>query len=169
MNKKILLIAAAAAAVLTLGIYAWFYGWFSGEPSPARLERRALTASTEAEQAAAASKLAGMGPQAREHLQRTYRQSQSPRVRAASVMGLGAQRDYESIELLFEAAQDDSPEVRRYAGVSLKKMLGVDMGFRANDPPEKRAAVLEGMRQAYEEMKKSGMLDEWLERMNRKD
>jgi hypothetical protein len=167
MNKNLLLIALAAVAVLALGVYAWFYGWFGGDPSPARLERRALHASTEAEQAAAASQLAGMGQEARENLRRTYRQSPSPRVRAASVLGLGAQRDYESIELLFEAAADESVEVRRHAGVALKKMLGVDMGFRANDPPEKRADILAGMRRAYEEMKKSGMLDDWLERMNR--
>jgi HEAT repeat protein len=165
MDKKILIIAAAVLAVVTLGVYAWFYGWFGGEPTPARLEQRALNAPTEAERQAAASELAGMGKPAREHLQRTYRQSEEPKVRAASVLGLGAQRDYDSIDLLFEAAQDDSPEVRRHAGVAIQKMLGVDMGFRANDPPEKRAAVLQGMRRAYEEMKASGMLDEWRSRM----
>lgn len=166
-SRKILIIVAAVVAVMVLLIYAWFYGWFRGEPSPSRLEHRALNAPTAEQRQAAASELAGMGGQAREHLQRTYRQSTEPKVRAASVLGLGAQRDYENIELLFEAAQDDSVEVRRNAGVALGKMLGVDMGFRANDPPEKRAAVLQGMRRAYEEMKASGMLDEWLERMNR--
>jgi HEAT repeat protein len=167
MKNYILFIAFAALAILVLGVYAWSYGWFGGKASPSQLERRALSAATEAEQAAAASQLAGMGPEARENLRRTFRQSPSSRVRAASVLGLGAQRDYESIELLFEAAEDDSPEVRRHAGVALRKMLGVDMGFRANDPPEKRAAILKGMRKAYEEMKESGMLDDWLERMNR--
>jgi HEAT repeat protein len=167
MDKKILIIAAAALAVVTLGVYAWFYGWFGGNPSPARLEQRALTAPTEAERTAAASELAGMGRPAREHLRRTYQQSDSPKVRSASVLGLGAQRDYDSIDLLFQAAQDESPEVRRHAGVAIQKMLGVDMGFRANDPPEKRAAILKGMRKAYEEMKSSGMLDEWRDRMGR--
>jgi len=166
-NRKILIIVAASLAVVAVAVYAWFYGWFGGEPSPSRLEHRALNAPTPAERRAAASELAGMGEPAREHLKRTYQQSAEPEVRATSVLGLGAQRDYESIELLFEAAQDESTEVRRRAGVALNKMLGVDMGFRANDPPEKRADVLRGMRKAYEEMKASGMLDEWLDRMNR--
>jgi hypothetical protein len=166
MDKNMPITAAAALAVVALVAIAW-YAWFGGKPTPVKLERRALTAETEAERQAAASELAGMGRLACEHLQRTYRQSTSPKVRATSVLGLGAQRDYDSIGLLFEAAQDESPEVRRAAGVAIQKMIGADMGFRANDPPGKRAAILQGMRKAYDEMESSGMLDEWRQRVSR--
>jgi HEAT repeat protein len=64
----------------------------------------------------------------------------SPQTRAAAANALGKLQYWPAVEPLLEALEDESVTVRGAAGAAIRKILGLDFGFRASDPPQKRAA-----------------------------
>jgi hypothetical protein len=55
-----------------------------------------------------------------------------------------------TLALLFAAMDDESSLVRSRAGVAVSKIIKADYGFRADDPPAKRRALLKGMKRDRE-------------------
>jgi len=160
MNKG-LIYAVGGSAVLLAVIYGWMWlGGGGSAASPEELARQALEAATAEEQEQAAVRLAAL-PQseARSHLRDVLRQSKVAGVRAACLQGLGASHDYQSMDLLLEALEDESPLVRGRAGVAVTRMIGRDYHFRANGSEESRAKAVKGIRTCWEEMKKSKLLE----------
>ncbi len=66
----------------------------------------------------------------------------TPQDRAKGAAGLGERGDVPSVPLLLLAMEDDSLILRARAGVAVKKILGADFFFVADDPQEKRDAAL---------------------------
>ena len=54
---------------------------------------------------------------------------------------------------LVNAMEDESADVRSAAGMAVRKTLGLDYGFRANDPPSKRQAVVARLRREWRSSK----------------
>lgn len=84
-----------------------------------------------------------------EELRTMLREGKTPQERAAGAAGLGDRRDAESTPMLLDAMQDQSALVRGRAGVAVKKILGADFFFRAEDPPEKRHEVIQRYRDLW--------------------
>ena len=76
-------------------------------------------------------------------LREMLREGETPEERALGAAGLGARDDLPSVPLLLAAMEDESPAVRARASAAVVKVLGTDFYFKPNDPPEKRAAVVE--------------------------
>lgn len=157
--------------VLLLAILAWHVLSGQRRPSPEELARRALEAPTAGEQEVAAVRLAQLagdnqveGPvrkEAGEHLRRVLANSQSPPVRAACLVGLASQWDYDSMPVFLEALEDSSPLVRGSAETAVRRMLSVDLNhfnYRHDDPPEKRQQAVKLIAEYWEQMRDSPLL-----------
>jgi HEAT repeat protein len=66
----------------------------------------------------------------------------SPAARAAAANALGKMLYWPATEALIAAMEDENVEVRGAAAAAVQTILGLRFNFRANDPPDKRAAVL---------------------------
>ena len=73
---------------------------------------------------------------------------EEPQVRAAAAQSLGQLLAYDSLPALIDALEDPDEEVRGRAGAAVRALLANrDMGFRADDPPERRAEAIRRIRQ----------------------
>ncbi len=75
--------------------------------------------------------------------------SKSPETRAAAANALAKFQHWDAMEPLLDALEDESPAVRGSAGMAIRKILGLDYGFRANDPLGKRQAVIARLRRDW--------------------
>lgn len=77
----------------------------------------------------------------------TLRNAQeSPEVRANAAEWLGDMACWDAGPALIDALEDPLEVVRMRAGVAFRKLVIVDMGFRASDPPDRRRAAVERIR-----------------------
>ncbi len=77
------------------------------------------------------------------------RTDESPGVRVAAATALGKLKCLEAGPALIEALQDPDARVRSRAGAAMDRIIGVRMGFRANDPG--RAKVIQKIRTIWRE------------------
>jgi hypothetical protein len=70
-------------------------------------------------------------------------------VRAAAVERLGEMRLWDAGLAMIDAMEDPSPLLRARAGVALRRLIVVDYGYRANDPPERRDEVIQRIRKDW--------------------
>ena len=117
-NRKFLVPALGLAVTLAAAHYVWSWmGAHEAEASPEALADAALTLRLPAERERAAAALAATSSdESRQHLRRVYRQSKSPSVRAACIGGIARGWDYDSMDSLLVALEDESPLVRGRAG-----------------------------------------------------
>jgi len=151
-------------------------GWMSGGgdskkqlPPAEELEKMILSSSDPEAQAAAARDLASYGERARPVIERTLREYQSQyldgaassggdrpvsRAKAAGMLlqAAGKARAWRSMPEIFKAMESPDPFIRGRAGAAARKIMGAAFYFRANDPPEKRAATIKQMRAMYQQM-----------------
>jgi len=80
---------------------------------------------------------------------RTFKQAKTPDVRIASANALGKFQYWQAMEPLLDAMEDDSVEVRSAAGMAVRRILGLDYGFRANAMLADRQAVLARLRREW--------------------
>lgn len=84
--------------------------------------------------------------------------AEAPSVRAAAARALGAMRHLDAGPDLIEAMSDPSDLVRTAAGVAISNMMGIKLGFRAQDSAEQRQywidMVSERWPRYYPELKK---------------
>jgi hypothetical protein len=81
-----------------------------------------------------------------EFLVQSLQNDPSAEVRAAAAAGLGRLRCWDGGHALIRALSDRDEIVRARAGAALQKIMGVDVRFRANDPPAQRAAAIQKIR-----------------------
>jgi hypothetical protein len=138
LRRPVLRYSLCGTAVILLAAVALWL-WVGRRPASAQeLARRALGAATVEEQEQAAIELARRGKESVELLRSVLLESRTPEVRAAVVQGLGHQRDVDSLSHLIDAMEDPSPLVRGRAGVAVMLIVGLEVPFSADDPPEER-------------------------------
>jgi HEAT repeat protein len=138
------------------GALAWVY-WPREKRAntPEQLAEQALAGDNPIVQQRAATQLSGYRhAEAAPPLRQVLKEARHPDVRAAAAQGLGDVQDFQSVPELLRLCDDPSPLVRGRAGAAVTNIIGMDFFFNANDPPEKRKAVIESMRRAYEQMRR---------------
>lgn len=70
-----------------------------------------------------------------------------PEVRAAAAERLGEMRLWDAGPAIIEAMEDPSALLRARAGVALRRIMVVDFGYRASDPPNRRREAIQRIRQ----------------------
>ena len=70
----------------------------------------------------------------------------APETRAVAAEALGKFQHWQAMEGLVEALEDESPEVRNSAGMAIRRILGLDYGFRATAPLTERQAAIARIR-----------------------
>jgi len=112
---------------------------------------RVETAPTEVERSQAARDLVRHGEAAREeiHTALVRKQPEEPEVIAPLLQATMKVRDHRSLPTAIDLLDHPDPLVRGRAGAAVREILGADFGFRANDPPEKRAKVVAMIKADY--------------------
>lgn len=118
---------------------------------PRDLADLALSAPTVTAREKAAIELARCGKDSIELLRRVFMASSTPEVRAAAAQGLGHQRDVDSLPHLIDAMEDESPLVRGRAGVAVKRIVGLEVPFRAEGRLEERQKAVAFFRKFWKE------------------
>jgi hypothetical protein len=133
----------------------WLWGRMDRPASPESLAALALSAGTTDGRLAAAVELTMLkSPAALVQLRRLATECDDPKVKAAALGGLADHRDGESSPLFLTAMASSDQAVRQTGFLGAQKILGFEtekFDFRANDPPEKRDAVLKMMQEQYGE------------------
>lgn len=80
---------------------------------------------------------------------------EQPNVRAAAARALGRLQLWDGMPALVEALEHPDPLVRGRAGAAIRKMLGRDYLFRANDPLEKRREAIANIRRDWRGFKRA--------------
>ena len=70
-------------------------------------------------------------------------------VRAAAAERLGEMRHWDAGPAIIDAMEDPSDLLRARAGVALRRIIVVDLGYRANDPSDRRAETIRRIRQLW--------------------
>jgi hypothetical protein len=73
----------------------------------------------------------------------------APETRAAAAEALGKFQHWQAMEGLVDALEDESLDVRSSAGMAIRRILGLDYGFRANDPQAERQAAIARIRNGW--------------------
>jgi hypothetical protein len=73
----------------------------------------------------------------------------APQTRAAAAEALGKFQHWQAMEGLVDALEDESVEVRNSAGMAIRRILGLDYGFRAKAPLEERQAAIARIRSGW--------------------
>ncbi len=165
MLKKVLLPALGGAILLVVFVYGCRYIDWTRKRLPAELVQTALTGATPDERQLAAAELTEYGSQVLPELRQVFAQSDMPAVRAICLHGLGNVYDYDSLELFFAALDDESPLVRARAAAVLERLLGRRFGFNAHAGEAERRRTVDRMRQEWNGIKDSGLIDQFKERM----
>ncbi len=163
-----LIVVACALVVVTITYFG--YGWlFAEQPSsPQELAQTALEADSADERETAVAQLSGLGRESTEHLQRVMIKSNSPAVRATAIQGLARQWDYDSMDAIIDALDDDNPLIRGRAGRAAERMLGLRFDFRYDAPVEERKVKIKLIRAAWRKMKTSEVFENWKQRLAQK-
>lgn len=69
---------------------------------------------------------------------------------------LGQLRDKKSVPVLLQAMEDPDPVIRGKAAVAVGKIMKADFYFRAEDPPKRRAEILQLIRTEWERFRAAG-------------
>lgn len=167
-QNRLYTIAGALALIAAL-----YWGWRflrSGNPglSPEELVQLALGAETSREQEEAVAKLTALGAAAKPYLREVLSKSSARGVRAECLRGLAELYDYDSMEALLAALDDESALVRGRAEVAVERMLSFESAYHYDDPPAQRRAAAEALREYWEQHRNSPIFKKWLERLKEK-
>lgn len=148
-------IVAAVFVVVFAAVCGW-RSFFTLRPaSPEKLVQTALASSEPAKRERAAVDLGRCGQPVSEHLIRVLQESPQAEVRAACIRGLAGQWSYRAMPRLLDLLEDPDPLVRAEAGMAVRYLLQVDLGFSANAPERERQEVVRGLRVAWEKFQHS--------------
>ena len=78
-------------------------------------------------------------------------------VRAAAACSLGRLQSWNAMPALVDALEDPEPMVRGRAGSAVRKILGVDFGFRAEAPVRRRRAAVARIRNSWRGFERAHM------------
>ncbi len=142
--------ALGVAALVFVTILCWHF--FSGEPTPRtpeELVQIALSTASEDEREETALKLARHPDQPIDELRKVFDETDSRRVQAAAIHGLGKVRDWESIPKLIELMKSDSEFLRGRAAMAVNQIAREDFGYRANAPEKKRLLSIQRIEEKW--------------------
>jgi HEAT repeat protein len=92
-----------------------------------------------------------------EALIQALRTDAAPEVRTAAVTALGINRDWNAMPDIIRALEDNSYPVRAGAAMAVRRMWQRDFFYRPEDTPQKRAASVARIRDAWEDFRHSPM------------
>ncbi|MEN6506230.1 MAG: HEAT repeat domain-containing protein [Planctomycetaceae bacterium] len=72
-------------------------------------------------------------------------------VRSSAITTLGHARAYETMDTILDGMEDASPAVREAAHQAMRKVLGLDYPFKADDPEPKRRQMVQMIRSAWKQ------------------
>ena len=156
MNRQPIYYAVIALGVICLGFTIWRWVGTAAPDRPSEspdvLLEKISSAPAEDDQFRAARDLVRYGREARPQLRQAVAASQDKPavVRRQLYLGVMKAGDWQSLPELFRAMEHPDPIVRGGAGAAAQGIMGMDFQFRANDPPETRAAILKDMRKEFE-------------------
>ncbi len=147
--------------IIALGVLAPLIYLLRGSASATKLDppgvlvEKVLHGDSVDEQVSAAKGLILHGAAARKEIRRALAASHEsdPQVRAYLLQAVTQAKDWRSLPEIFAAMEDPDAVVRGRAAAAAVKIMGKDYGFRANDPPEKRAKILATIRHDAEALK----------------
>jgi HEAT repeat protein len=80
---------------------------------------------------------------------KAFQTEKAPETRAAAAEALGKFQHWQAMESLVKALEDESVEVRSSAGMAIRRILGLDYGFRANAPLTQRQEAIARIRNGW--------------------
>jgi HEAT repeat protein len=93
-------------------------------------------------------------------LAKMVREDRSANVRAAAVSGLEHMFAFDQMDTIIAAMDDQDVAVRRRASAAARRFSGVVVGYKAEDPPDKRRAAIATLREVWER-EKAGRYKYW--------
>jgi len=172
-TRKILFVVAGVLLV----VVAAYYGWTLLKPAPKKATPQQL-AETALDKAAppekrveAAAELSRYthtdreSPAAVQESRRVFSESREPEVKAAAIQSMASNWDFDSIDTLFSAMDDDDLLVRARAHAAVQRLLQVDAGYRADAPREERLAKIKMYRDDWEKFRHSPALKRFREKL----
>jgi len=165
MSQKIKIIGSSVLIAVSVAFLLYWLTGSSVRPQRSREELRNIALDLGAENASGASnpgaagaeqrqeaaiELLGHAEAQREDFRQLADRSNDPVVRGAAFSGMGKTDDWDSVPVLIDALSDPDPYVRGQAGAALKKILRIDLGFKANDPPQQREAAIQEIKRRYD-------------------
>jgi len=169
LTRNSLYITAGVLALIA-ALY-WGARWLrsgDAELPPEELFRLALEAESPQEREEAASRLAAHGPAVKGYLRDLLAKSDTPGVRAECLRALAEFWDYESMDAMLAALDDQSALVRGRAEACVERMLSIESPYRYNDPPEKRRQAAQALRTYWESHRESPIFKKWVQRLKEK-
>jgi HEAT repeat protein len=85
-----------------------------------------------------------------EQLRDVLTKEDSRQARAAAAAKLGEMQDEDSMPALLQAMEDPDPVIRGRAAAAVRKIMGADYYFRADDSPQRRKEVLAVIKRDWE-------------------
>lgn len=155
MKPKYLAILSGIAVVL-LGVLIWMY-LPGGGPGPATLSATILNAEPGSEEARKAMIQLAMkrGPQAATEIKKVIAGSQDPEVLTLAIGALSRAGTFNDMPVIYESLDHKDQRVRMAAYEVLKNQYGGNfpnnLKYSVNDPPAKRAEVVKGLKEYWEE------------------
>lgn len=144
--------------VWVLVVLYFYVPWSGGAPNAKDLETKALQDPAAAERQKAVVQLSKLKAAGLENLRNLVRQSKDADVRALALEALGTQWDYDSMDLILAALDDEAEPVRGRAGVVAQRLLGLAIEYHAEDPPAKRQQTAKRMQEEWKKMENSELL-----------
>ena len=83
--------------------------------------------------------------------------------------GLGMQWDFDSMDLLLKAMEDDSPVVRSRGAGAVARMLSRNRRFQAYGPEADRARIIGFYRADWEQLRSSSYFEEYRTQVQRSE
>ena len=168
MWKKFMWPALAATVLLVAVVYGCRYIDWNTKRPPEELADVALTGDTPEERQMAAAELTEYGEEAKTHMRDVLAQSDDVNVRGICINGLANIYDYDSIEIMLAGLDDESPVIQGRCLVALRKLLGRSFHFDPSMSEDERKKRIAQIRAEWESIRDSGLVDQFKERMMRK-
>lgn len=147
MNRETVYYSIIGSAVVIVGLVTYLSRRSAPQstlPAPRDLQQQVAAEAPTETKVHAARNLIRHGRAARTEVRQSLErhESQPPAVVVPLLQATAKNRDHRSLPTLVQLLEHPDSEVRGQAGVAVRKILGADFGFRANDPPDKRAKAV---------------------------
>lgn len=160
--------ALAATVLLVAVVYGCRYiDWDTKRP-PDELVKVALAGTSGEERELAAAELTEYGEDAKQLMRDVLAQSSDENVRATCIHGLGNIYDYDSIEIMLEGLDGDSPVIQGSCLVAVRKLIGRSFHFDPSMSETERKKRIGQIRKEWESIRDSGLIEDFKARMLRK-
>lgn len=136
---------------------------------PDELVQVALNGESLEEKELAAAELTEYGEEAKTHMREVVAASGDPSVRAMCIHGLALIYDYESIDIMLAGLEDDSDIVQGRCVLAIRKLIGRSFHFDPSMTDADKKERIERIRQEWEDIRDSGLIERFKERMKQKE